>query len=159
MKTLSVYVDTSVFGGCGDEEFKTVSTRFFDEVRAGRFLVIISDLVSAELAQAPEGVQLVLASLHESCVSMVKFDEHCLRLRDTYVTEGIVGPSSRNDAGHVATATVHRADAIVSWNFKHIVHLEKIRLYNAVNLREGYGTIEVRSPQEVVHEDEDLRLR
>ena len=55
-----------------------------------------------------------------------------------------------DDATHVAAATAARADAIVSWNFKHIVHWDKIRLFNAVNLREGYAPLEIRSPKEVV---------
>ena len=42
------------------------------------------------------------------------------------------------------------ADIIVSWNFKHIVHFDKIRGFNAVNLREGYLPIEIRSPMEIV---------
>jgi len=39
---------------------------------------------------------------------------------------------------------------IVSWNFKHIVHFDKIRGFNAVNLREGYLPIEIRSPREII---------
>ena len=71
-------------------------------------------------------------------------------LRDAYLAAGVVGPSSRNDAEHVALATVARADLIVSWNFKHLVHIDKIRGFNAVNLRDGYPTLEIRSPKEVV---------
>ena len=55
-----------------------------------------------------------------------------------------------DDAHHVAIATAERVDMIVSWNFQHIVHFDKIRGFNAVNLREGYSPIEIRSPKEVV---------
>jgi predicted nucleic acid-binding protein len=61
-----------------------------------------------------------------------------------------VGPRHAADAEHIALATASRADLLVSWNFKHIVHWDKIRMFNAVNLREGYPGIEIRSPQEVV---------
>ena len=71
-------------------------------------------------------------------------------MRDAYVGAQVVGPSSRNDAHHVALATLARADLIVSWNFKHIVHIDRIRRFNAVNLMEGHPTIEIRSPREVV---------
>ena len=71
-------------------------------------------------------------------------------LRDRYLAAGVVGPASVDDAHHVALATIAHADLIVSWNFKHIVHFEKIRGFNAVNLREGYQTIEIHSPKEVV---------
>ena len=72
------------------------------------------------------------------------------QLRDAYLAAGVVGPAAMNDAHHVALATVARADLIVSWNFRHIVHVEKIRRFNAVNLMEGYVTIDIRSPREVV---------
>jgi hypothetical protein len=71
-------------------------------------------------------------------------------LRDAYLAAGVVGAASENDAHHVALAAVARADLIVSWNFKHIVHVDKIRRFNAVNLIEGYGMIDIRSPLEVV---------
>lgn len=58
------------------------------------------------------------------------------------------------DAQHIATATVHRTDVLVSWNFKHVVTLDRIRGYNSVNLREGDPMLEIRSPQEVLPYDE-----
>ena len=45
-------------------------------------------------------------------------------------------------------ATVARADMIVSWIFKHIVHFQKSRGYNAVNLREGYALLAIHTPTE-----------
>jgi hypothetical protein len=54
------------------------------------------------------------------------------------------------DATHVALATISRADAIVSWNFRHIVHLDKMKLFNAVNLMNGYGVLTIVTPREVV---------
>ena len=50
---------------------------------------------------------------------------------------------------HIALATLARVDALVSWNFKHIVNLHRIRGFNGVNLMRGYGTLEIRSPREV----------
>jgi hypothetical protein len=48
------------------------------------------------------------------------------------------------------------ADVLTSWNFQHIVNLGKIRLFNAVNLEEGYGPIEIRSPKEILLNEEEL---
>ena len=45
---------------------------------------------------------------------------------------------------------IAHADLIVSWNFRHIVHFDKIRGFNAVNLQEGYPLIDIRSPKEVI---------
>ena len=61
-----------------------------------------------------------------------------------------MGKTHVNDAHHVALASVAGADMIVSWNFRHIVHHEKIRAFNAVNLKEGYGILAIYSPLEVV---------
>ena len=76
--------------------------------------------------------------------------EEALDLRDAYLKEGILSPRWTADASHVALATVSRADAVVSWNFKHIVKLDKIKAYNQVNLRLGYGILTILSPWEVI---------
>ena len=77
-------------------------------------------------------------------------------LAEAYLSHGIVGPGSRSDALHVALATMGRVDVLVSWNFKHIVNLGRIRLFNAVNLELGYGLIEIRTPKEVVPDEKTL---
>ena len=59
-----------------------------------------------------------------------------------------------DDATHVAAATIARADAIVSWNFRHIVRLDRIKAYNQVNLANGYGILTIVSPRDVGY-DED----
>jgi hypothetical protein len=80
--------------------------------------------------------------------------EAAASLRDAYVTHGIVGPTCHVDALHAALATVARCDAIVSWNFRHIVHFGKIRLYNGINLVQGYPPIAIHSPREVIGYDD-----
>jgi hypothetical protein len=66
-----------------------------------------------------------------------------------YINEGVVTSKSINDATHVAAATIARADAIISWNFKHIVRLDKMKGYNQINLLNGYGILTIISPLEV----------
>jgi len=78
-------------------------------------------------------------------------------LQQAYLRHGIVGQTALADALHVALATVSACRAIVSWNFRHIVHFQKIPLYNGVNRTEGYFEIDIHSPQEVIaYEDEDI---
>jgi len=67
-----------------------------------------------------------------------------------YIKENVVGKTSREDCIHIALATINRADVLVSWNFKHIVNLSRIRGYNSVNLKTGYPTIEIRSPLDLI---------
>jgi len=67
-----------------------------------------------------------------------------------YIYENVVGKTSRDDCFHIALATIHKADVLVSWNFKHIVNVIIIRGYNAVNMKSGYSTIDIRSPKELI---------
>ncbi|MBK8270774.1 MAG: hypothetical protein IPK83_21705 [Planctomycetes bacterium] len=155
MKTFKVYVDTSVFGGVFDDEFKNGSRSFFDLVRAGRFELQISDVCRKEIAGAPEDVRAFFDSVI-AYLEVVPIDERVLQLRDAYVSAGVVGKRWLDDASHVAAAVVSGSELIVSWNFRHIVHFEKIRHYNQVNTRMGYREIEIRSPLEVLdYEDEE----
>jgi predicted nucleic acid-binding protein len=114
-----VYIDTSVVGGYFDEEFAEITKKFFERVFAGDFLVFFSEISETELY-----------------------------LAQVYIDEKILGMASYNDAYHIALATVNRLDVLVSWNFNHIVNFDKIKLFNSVNLRLGYPTIDIRSPLE-----------
>jgi len=155
MKRMRVYLDTSVFGGCFDGEFRQDSVRVMEAVRQAALVVLISDVTLNELAGAPSVVVRLVTSLPASGVERVETTVAALVLRDAYLAAGIVAPKWSNDALHVALATASRADAIASWNFRHIVRLDRIRLYNAVNLTEGYGLITILSPKEVVPDDSD----
>jgi hypothetical protein len=149
-RTLRVYADTSVFGGCFDDEFRTESLRFFEEVRSGRFVVVVSDVTLDELSLAPESVRRILADLPPSRVEVVNSSEESNELKQAYLDAGVVGQASRNDAAHIALATIFGAELVVSWNFKHIVHFEKIAGYEGVNSLRGYRSPKIYSPREVV---------
>ena len=149
-RVLRVYADTSVFGGCFDDEFRTESVRFFEEVRVGRFVVVVSDVTLDELELAPERVRAVLAELPAAQVEIVSTSPESIALRNAYLEAGVVGPASTNDASHIAVATISNVDLVVSWNFKHIVHFEKIGGYEGVNSLRGYRSPRIYSPREVV---------
>jgi predicted nucleic acid-binding protein len=150
MRRPRVYIDTSVIGGCLDDEFAEASTALMQQARRGEVMLLVSSLLIDELIQAPPQVQQVLADLPESCMTRIDMDEEADRLARAYIEAGVLGEASLDDARHVAMASVHDADLIVSWNFRHIVQYQRIRGFNAVNLREGYKSIEIRSPREVV---------
>lgn len=150
MKKLRIYVDTSVIGGCFDDEFKVESRKFFDEIRCNKFQLIISDLLIDELRAAPKRVRDLIQQIPSEFVEEVYIDEECRQLRDAYLKNKVVTENHSADAEHVAVAVVYNADLILSWNFKHIVHLDKIRGFNAVNIEQGYSMIDIRSPREVV---------
>lgn len=155
-KLVRAYADTSVFGGVYDEEFERPSIAFFQEVREGRRTLVVSDIIRREIATAPFAVQLLLDEML-SYAEVAPVTAEALHLRDTYLSRGILTPKWLDDALHVALATVSSCNVIVSWNFKHIVHSQKIPLFNAVNVLEGYDAISIYSPREVIYyEDEDI---
>ncbi len=147
---MRVYIDTSVVGGCLDDEFAEESKAIFEMARSGVIRLLISNVLADELILAPFEVQKTIADLPEKATEIVHESKESRALRDEYLKVGVVGPAHSNDAHHVAIATVCDADMIVSWNFKHIVHYDKIRLFNAVNRKMSYRTIEIYSPLEVV---------
>ena len=149
---MKVYADTSVFGGVFDQEFSGPSRQFFDEIDTTRFILVTSAVVEAELKPAPEKVRMFFAKYAESA-NIVDVSEEALALRSHYIKSGVVTETSLDDALHVAIATVSGCDLIVSWNFRHIVHFDKIPKYNAVNMLNGYGHIGIYSPLEVIHYD------
>jgi hypothetical protein len=149
-----MYLDTSVIGGCLDEEFAQWSKRLLEECRQGRLIAVISGLTRRELEEAPKAVQAQLAALPAQYVEHVPLIEEAEGLAQRYLTEGVVAAQQVVDAQHIAIATVEDVDVVVSWNFKHIVNLDRIHAFNAVNLKAGYHLLEIRSPAEVVHEED-----
>lgn len=154
IKTPRIYADTSVIGGCMDAEFSIESSHFIEMVQKGKCVLLLSEITITELAKAPVAVQNILLSLPEEAVKKVELTAEILELRNEYMKAKILGPEWLDDATHVAAATVARADAIVSWNFKHIVRLDKMKAYNQLNLMNGYGILTIISPKEVLI-DED----
>ena len=151
-----IYADTSVFGGVFDLEFTRFSRRFFDQARAGLFQLVVSDVVEGEISPAPPEVRDFYQSMLPFAEAVRGF-EAALDLREAYIAAGVVTPKALTDALHVATATVSHCSVLTSWNCVHIVHFQKIALYNAVNTLKGYPEIAIHTPMEVIgYGDEDV---
>ncbi len=112
--------------------------------------MVVSELLLRELEEAPENVRSILADLPQQHVEGFLINEEVESSMRLYLQAEVLGPNQKNDALHVALAGIANVDMILSWNFKHIVHYDKIRGFSAVNLREGYQPLEIRSPKEVV---------
>jgi predicted nucleic acid-binding protein len=130
VKAVRVYIDTSIVGGKFDSEFQKASELFFEQVRENKFHLIISALVREEITAAPANIRKFLDKLIPDA-TIIDVSEVALRLREAYLKANILTKKNSNDALHVALATVNNCPIIVSWNFKHIVHYEKIALYNS----------------------------
>ena len=124
------------------------------EFREGAKIAVVSNLTRDELEGAPDKVRDILASVPEDFMEEVFLGGEAEALADRYIDEKVVAPRHIIDARHIALATVERVDVLASWNFKDIVNLDRIRAFNAVNLRLGYPLLEIRSPREVLHEKE-----
>ncbi len=148
-----IYVDTSVIGGCHDLEFAADSRALIDMAIRGQITLLLSAIVIAELAFAPEQVRMEIMRLTGPAIEDIPITNEVSALRDAYIAAGIVSAKWLDDAGHVAAASVARADAIVSWNFKHIVQLDRIKGYNAVNRRMGYIDLVIVTPTVVTHDE------
>ncbi len=146
---MKVYIDTSVFGGVFDEEFVDPSKELFAEVDAGRFKIVVSAVVEREVLAAPQAVQDLFHRVVAKA-EIAEITQEVLSLRDAYLNAGVITSKSIDDATHVALATISGCHMIVSWNFKHIVHFQKIPKYNAVNVLNGYNGINIFSPSQVI---------
>jgi hypothetical protein len=146
----SIYVDTSVFGGVFDSEFEYWSNLFFEQILKSKTHLLVSNVAIDELNDAPVKVRNFYKNFPSSHIKKVLLSKESIELANNYLSEGVVGKSSVADCYHIAIATILKADLLVSWNFKHIVNIHRIQGYNAINLLNGYKTIEIRSPRDVV---------
>ena len=144
------YFDTSVFGGAFDEEFEEVTLQLFERVKLGKVICVFSDLTETELLKAPENVKEYFKNLPNENIEKVIVTDEILTLASKYVFEKVVGPTSFDDCIHIATATICKADILISWNFKHIVNVYRIRGYNSINIRSNYQSLEIRSPKDIM---------
>jgi hypothetical protein len=145
------YFDTSVFGGVFDTEFEYETRILFNRIEAGEIKCVYSGLAEAELKSAPEKVRRFFQELDAETLERIEINEAVLTLARKYIEDNVVGLTSLDDCVHIALATFHEVDMLISWNFKHIVNPARIPGYNSVNLQLGYKAIEIRSPKDIVN--------
>ncbi|MEI6190663.1 MAG: PIN domain-containing protein [Chitinophagia bacterium] len=145
-----IYLDTSVIGGAFDEEFKQITTQLFEMTDKKKFTLVISSLTLSELDLAPTFIKDFFNKIERSNIELISASAESELLANYYISEKVVGQTSFDDCHHIAIATISKVDILVSWNFKHIVNVFRIRGYNSVNLKLGYSQIEIRSPQDII---------
>jgi predicted nucleic acid-binding protein len=151
MKKQRIYLDTSVFGGYYDVEFEEFTKPLFERINNGEFTIIFSTMLETELEFAPEKVQKIVRSIESEDTEFVEETDVTVELATEYITENVVGKTSYPDCLHIALATINQADILISWNFKHIVNVERIRGYNSINIKNGYKQLDIRSPRELMN--------
>ncbi|MDR1581344.1 MAG: PIN domain-containing protein [Synergistaceae bacterium] len=159
MKKLRLYLDTSVISHMEAPEVpeKEADTRkLWEDIKSGKYDVTLSELTYAEVDRCPDASKhaFMRAALAEIPNIYVEQNKEAERLSALYVEVGGLSPKSKEDALHIAIATISGCDAILSWNFKHIVNLRAITAVDAVNLKEGYRLIRILSPSMMLVEEE-----
>lgn len=152
---MKFYVDTSVWGGYYDKEFSEWTIPFIEQARQGRFSIVLSDVTLDELQDAPEKVLDLPITISPRFIETVTITDEQFTLAEHYITEGALTQKYYSDAQHIAIASILKVDSLVSWNFRHMVNFFRIKQYNAINLKFGYQTIDIRSPKEVTYGDDE----
>lgn len=150
-----IYIDTSVFGGYFDEEFAEHTVPLFERLKNDEFILLFSTVTQEELTNAPEKVRVLVKSIKTDNTEFLETTNEAVELATEYITEKVVGQTSFADCLHIAIATINKADFLISWNFKHIVNIQRIRGYNSINIKNGYKNLEIRSPREFEKYEDD----
>ena len=150
-----LYLDTSVFGGYFDVEFAEFTVPLFERIKNEDFIVLFSTVTQEELENAPLNVKELVQGLKVKSTDFLEITDESVDLATEYIAGKVVGKTSLADCLHIALATIHRADYLISWNFKHIVNVDRIRGYNSINIKNGYKQLEIRSPRDFLKYEED----
>lgn len=150
-----LYLETSVFGFYFDDEPRNALRResvraLFHQVGLGMLDAVSSPLTEAELSSTAEPLRSSLLALLDRFDVLQADEAEVTRLAGLYLAEGVIPAAEELDARHAAYATAGRADVIVSLNLKHLANEWAERRLNAVNLREGYPLVSIRTPEQVV---------
>ena len=117
--------------------------------------MLFSTVTQDELENAPEKVRNLVKSIKFEHTEFIETTDEAVELASEYISEKVVGQTSYADCLHIALATINRADFLVSWNFKHIVNVQRISGYNSINIKNGYKQLEIRSPREFAKYEDD----
>ncbi len=146
-----IYIDTSVFGGYFDDEFMIHTRKLFDKFKEGIYEPIISSHTIYELEKgAPD---YIIENLKTIDYKKYDINDDIIELAEKYIEQKVVTQKYYDDALHIAAATIIGVDVLVSWNFKHIVNLNRIKLFNSVNIVEKYNILEIRTPREIIENE------
>ena len=152
-----LYLDTSVIGGYFDDEWKDATQELWRQMEAGRFRFLSSDVTTQEIEDAPGNVRDLFDDTF-SAETLLEVTDEREDLAAAYLRQGVVPPKYADDATHVAVCTVARLPYLVSWNFRHLVNVQREAGFNAVNLLQGYPPIRIVNPLELIHGNEDQNL-
>ena len=150
-----IYADPSVFRGCEDEVeiLRKASRRLFEDFRAGRATLVTSPRITSALKTAPEAVRAWRRDVPEENLEIVEVSRDEERLADAYLAAEALAPEQRDDALHVAVATIAGVVVLATWKQEGLKY--RRRAINAVNERLGYPATDIQDPALVAEGDDD----
>jgi predicted nucleic acid-binding protein len=154
MPTPSLYLDSSVIGGYFDDEWKGPTQELWRQMEAGQYQFLTSAVTADELSTAPERVRELFADTFPA-EDLLEVTAESERLAAAYMERHILTPKYTDDARHVAVCTVTRLEYLVSWNFRHLVNVEREKGFNAVNLLQGYRPIRIVNSLELIYGNQE----
>ena len=148
-----IYVDASVIYGAPAKEFSQDSKRFWEAFRNGEFILIVSDVLDKEIERAPQSVRRRFDALPETQIERVVSTKQSDDLAEQYIVEKVVGESNLDDCLHISLAMIAKADALISWNFQHMIY--RRAGYNDVNEKLKYTRIAIQTPKKFMEDSND----
>ncbi|MBI4713096.1 MAG: PIN domain-containing protein [Planctomycetes bacterium] len=150
---MRIYLDTTIPNYYFNEhtpDKQKAAHKLFALLKTGNFDGYISDVVLRELMKTAEVIrQRKMVTLVKE-LSVLEVTQECIRLADEYIKNNIIPALNRDDALHIALASIYGIDFLVSYNFEHIVKVRTIDRVTGVNLLCGYKTPRIVSPEEVL---------
>ena len=153
----SLYLDTSTIGGYFDEEWQEATRELWRQMEAGQWRFLSSDVTTQEIQGAPENVRELFGRTFAPAM-LLKLTDEMEDLAAAYLRQGVVPPKYKDDALHVAACTVARVAFLVSWNFRHLVNVQREAGFNGVNLLQGYLSVRIVNPLELIYGNQDQNL-
>ena len=157
MPVPNLYLDTSTIGGYFDDEWQEATRELWRQMEAGQWHFLTSAVTTDELTAAPERVRELFANTFPA-ETVLGISAETERLAAAYMSRHILPPKYTDDARHVAVCTVAQIEYLVSWNFKHLVNVQREAGFNAVNLLQGYRSVRIVNPLELIYGNQDQNL-
>jgi predicted nucleic acid-binding protein len=143
---MRIYVESSVFGQYPPAAAyqQGVAALLFSRIQAGRYQLVVSEVVRAEMRRAPVAVWQFYTAL-EASAEVLPYTAAGRRLARTYHQASVLPRSKVRDALHVALATLANCAALLSWDAD-IARPSKVAKYQQANLQLGQPAITILTP-------------
>jgi hypothetical protein len=158
IRKLRLYLETTLFNYYFDVERDGHSdtVKLFEAIGAGKYEGYTSEYVNVELEHAEEPKRSnMLALINEYNIDVLDYHAEATRLSNIYIQNNIVPERYRYDSLHIAIASIHELNCVLSYNFRHINRLKTKILVGEINAREGYKNVVICTSKEVF--DDELR--